>query len=91
MQAATGESVEIAYVDQGYTGGMPAEVAAAHSIQLVVIKHPEARRGFVLLPWRWGGGGPSPGPPAAAASLAPVSVSQTSSPASLSSPSLARW
>jgi len=54
VQAATGESVEIAYVDQGYTGGMPAEVAAAHSIQLVVIKHPEARRGFVLLPRRWG-------------------------------------
>src|SRR3546814_9676803 len=27
--------------------------AAAHGIQLEVVKHPEARRGFVLLPRRW--------------------------------------
>ena len=33
---------------------MPAEAAAAHGIRLVVIKHPETRRGFVLLPRRWG-------------------------------------
>jgi transposase len=53
VQAATGESVAIAYVDQGYTGETPAEAAAAHGIRLVVVKHTEAKRGFVLLPRRW--------------------------------------
>src|SRR3954453_152599 len=45
VQAATGESVKIAYVDQAYTGETPAEDAAAHGIRLVVVKHPpgEAR------------------------------------------------
>jgi len=53
VQAATGESVEIAYVDQGYTGEEPATAAEAHGIRLIVVKHPEAKRGFVLLPRRW--------------------------------------
>src|ERR687890_1428072 len=53
VQAATAENVEIAYVDQGYTGETPAEEAAAHDIRLVVVKHPGAKRGFVLLPRRW--------------------------------------
>ena len=53
VQAATGESVEIAYVDQGYTGEDPARDAAAHGIRLIVVKHPQAKRGFVLLPRRW--------------------------------------
>ena len=53
VQAATGESVEIAYVDQGYTGEDPARDAAAHGIRLIVVKHPHAKRGFVLLPRRW--------------------------------------
>ena len=53
IQEATGENIELAYVDQGYTGERPAEEAAKHSIQLEVVKHQEARRGFVLLPRRW--------------------------------------
>jgi transposase len=53
VQAATGESVEVAYVDQGYTGGEAAEKARAHGIGLAVVKLPEAERGFVLLPRRW--------------------------------------
>jgi transposase len=53
VQEATGESVEVAYVDQGYTGEQPAADAAAHGIRLEVVKHPEAKRGFVLLPRRW--------------------------------------
>ena len=53
VQAATGETVELAYVDQGYTGDDPAEAAAAHGIRLEVVKHAEAKRGFVLLPRRW--------------------------------------
>ena len=53
MQEATGESVEVAYVDQGYTGEQPAREAAEHGINLEVVKHQEAKRGFVLLPRRW--------------------------------------
>ena len=53
VQEATGELVELAYVDQGYTGERPAAEAEAHGIRLEVVKHPEAKRGFVLLPRRW--------------------------------------
>jgi hypothetical protein len=41
------------FVDQGYTGEAPAAAAAAHGIRLEVVKLPEAKRGFVLLPRRW--------------------------------------
>ncbi len=53
IQAATGENVQLAYGDQGYTGEPPASAAAAHGMKLEVVKHHEARRGFVLLPRRW--------------------------------------
>ena len=53
VQAATGESVEVAFVDQGYTGEQAAASAAAQGIRLKVVKLPEAKRGFVLLPRRW--------------------------------------
>ena len=53
VQEITGESVELAYVDQGYTGDEPARQAAACGIRLEVVKHAEAKRGFVLLPRRW--------------------------------------
>ena len=53
VQAVTGEQVEVAFVDQGYTGDAPAAAAAAHGIQLEVVKLPAAKRGFVLLPKRW--------------------------------------
>jgi transposase len=53
VQEATGESVELAYVDQAYTGERPAEEAEARGISLEVVKHEEAKRGFVLLPRRW--------------------------------------
>ena len=45
---ATGENVQLAYADQGYTGEQPAADAAQQGIKLEVIK-----RGFVLLPRRW--------------------------------------
>jgi hypothetical protein len=32
VQEATGESVELAYVDQGYAGEQPTEEAAAHGL-----------------------------------------------------------
>ena len=53
VQAATGGSVEVAFVDQGYVGERPAAAAKAHGIALEVVKLPEAKRGFVLLPRRW--------------------------------------
>jgi transposase len=53
VQEVTGQSVEIAYVDQGYTGEAAADSAAAHGLRLEVVKLPEAKRGFVLLPRRW--------------------------------------
>jgi transposase len=53
LQEATGESVEVAYVDQGYTGEEAAKHASKHGIELVVVKLEEAKRGFVLLPKRW--------------------------------------
>ena len=53
VQAATGDSVEIAFVDQGYTGADAAADAEQHGIRLEVVKLPSAKRGFVLLPRRW--------------------------------------
>jgi len=53
VQEATGEHVAVAFVDQGYTGEATAEAAAEHGIRLAVVKLPEAKRGFVLLPRRW--------------------------------------
>ena len=53
VQAATGNSVELAYVDQGYTGDKPAAAAREHGMALEVVKLPQAKRGFVLLPRRW--------------------------------------
>jgi transposase len=49
----TGEAVEVAFVDQGYTGDDVAAAAKHHGIQLQVVKHTETKRGFVLLPRRW--------------------------------------
>ena len=53
VQELTGEHVQLAYVDQGYTGEAAAEAAEQHGIELEVVKHTEAKRGFVLLPRRW--------------------------------------
>ena len=53
IQDATGDTVSLAYVDQGYTGQATAEAGAAEGITLEVVKLPEAKCGFVLLPWRW--------------------------------------
>lgn len=53
VQEVTGESVEVAFVDQGYTGETAASEAEAHRIGLEVIKLQEAKKGFVLLPRRW--------------------------------------
>jgi transposase len=53
VQRITEDSVELAYVDQGYTRESAVQAAEKHGIRLEVVKHTEAKRGFVLLPRRW--------------------------------------
>jgi len=53
VQEVTGESVQLVWVDQGYTGQNAALEAAKEGIELHVIKLDAAKRGFVLLPRRW--------------------------------------
>ncbi len=53
VPATNRDAVEVVFVDQGYPGAQPAGDAAVHGIALAVIKLPEAKRGFVLLPQRW--------------------------------------
>jgi transposase len=49
-QAETEDSLELVYADQGYTGP---RAAAAHGIELGIVKLAEPKKGFVLLPRRW--------------------------------------
>ena len=53
VQEVTGQNVQLAWVDQGYTGEQTATEAAQHGITLEVVKLEEAKKGFVLLPRRW--------------------------------------
>jgi transposase len=53
VQEVTGDTVELAYVDQSYTGADAEQAAAGWGIRLEVVKLPAARQGFVLLPRRW--------------------------------------
>jgi transposase len=52
-QFVTDGRVELAFVDQGYTGEAAAAASAEQGVVLEVVKLPEAKRGFVLLPRRW--------------------------------------
>ena len=49
----TGDTVQVAFGEPGYPGPEPAQAAAAHRIDLIVVKLPEAKQGFGLLPKRW--------------------------------------
>jgi len=53
VREVTEGSVELAYVDQGYTGKKAAAAAEKHGIKLEVVRLPGAKKGFVLLPRRW--------------------------------------
>jgi transposase len=53
VQEVTEKSVHLAFVDQGYTGEEAEKAAKKHGIELHVVKLPQAKRGFVLLPRRW--------------------------------------
>ena len=53
LQEVTGKNIRLAWVDQGYTGEAAQQDAAQHGIRLEVVKHHQAKHGFVLLPRRW--------------------------------------
>ena len=53
LQQATDGSVELVWADQGYTSSKPAKAAREQGIILEIIRLPQAKRGFVLLPRRW--------------------------------------
>ena len=53
VQAVTGQTVQLAFGDEGYTGEEAEYAAAVHDIDLQVVKKPEGQTGFVLLPRRW--------------------------------------
>lgn len=51
VQEVTGGTVDVAFVDQGYTG--ESAQAQDYGMELVMVKHAEAKKGFILLPRRW--------------------------------------
>ncbi|SMB97170.1 transposase, IS4 family [Deinococcus hopiensis KR-140] len=53
VQEATGAHVQVAFADQGYTGEQTALQATEAGVELIVVKRPEASKGFILLPQRW--------------------------------------
>lgn len=53
VQEITGQNVEVAFVDQGYTGEEAQAAAGERGIRLEVVRLPQTKRGFVLLPRRW--------------------------------------
>ena len=50
VQEATGDTVQLAFVDQGDTGETALDAAIEQGMQLEVVKLPEAKRGFVPPP-----------------------------------------
>ena len=74
VQAANGASVEVAFVDQGYTGDEAAADAAKHGIRLEVVKLPTAKHGFVCCRGVGWSSAALPGWPAFAAWLATMSA-----------------
>ena len=55
MQGVTDQTVQVGFVDQGYTGEEAEYAAAVHKIDLQMVKKPGGQVGFVLLPRRWVG------------------------------------
>jgi transposase len=47
--------VEVAFVDQGYTGDHPQKDAREAGFELSVVRLSKAKKGFVLLSRRWVG------------------------------------
>ena len=53
VQQVTGQTVKLAFADQGYTGDAAAQAARDEGMELQVIRLSEVKKGFVLLPRRW--------------------------------------
>ena len=53
VQGVTGESVELAYVDKGYTGERADADAKGHGLRLRSSSCRGPKKGFVLLPRQW--------------------------------------
>lgn len=53
VQHVTGQTVKPAFADQGYRGDTATQAACDEGMEWQVIKLPEAKKGFVLLPRRW--------------------------------------
>jgi transposase len=53
VQQATGHTLQLTWADQGYTGETASKAAQSNGIDLQIVKLPEAKKGFVLLPRRW--------------------------------------
>jgi len=53
VQAVTGGTGDVAFADQGFDGPNAEAAAAATGVELLIVKLPEAKKGFVLLPKRW--------------------------------------
>jgi transposase len=87
VQDATGQSVDLAYVDQGYTGERPAEAAGAHGIALEVVKLPEASAASCSCRADGWSNAPSPGRRAAEGWPGTTSACPKPWPACTSSPS----
>ena len=87
VRKAARTSVELAFVDQGYTGERPAADAKKHRIDLSVVKLPETKRGFVLLPRAGSSNAPSHGWPDSGASPRTTNACQPPSQGSTSSSS----
>ena len=54
VQQVMGETVKLAWADQGYMGDK-AHSDEGHGVQLEIVRLPEAKKGFVLLPRCWVG------------------------------------
>ena len=53
VQEVTGQTVQVGFVDQGYTGEEAEYAATVYDIDLQVVKKHEGQTGFVFLPRRW--------------------------------------
>ena len=53
VQQATGHTVRLAWADQGYKREAASKAAQDNSSERQIVKLPEAKKGFVLLPRRW--------------------------------------
>lgn len=86
MQEATDYTAEAAFVNERYTGEEPAVEAAKKLINLEVVKHHEAQRGFVLLPRRGWSSARSTGSATFVVSPAMTGGSTSPSPAGIGPP-----